>query len=188
MQEFTMNLIPGNITQVKKLEMNYANYETSIIQAYNMQLINWPLDGGVVSPSQITNTTDIRKLCNALKAGECRWKQLTATEMQAHADKMEVCRAKGEVIGKLRKWRSDVGVKRTQVDNNRDKENKRPKSKKQKQAVQQGKGGSSSKKPTAKKATSKKSQAPTSRAYITDSDDSDEDRPSESDEYGEYDE
>jgi len=88
-EEFTEYLIPGNITQVKKLEMNYTNYETSIVQAYSVQLINWPLDGGVVSPSQITNTADMRKLRNALKAGECRWKQLTATEMQAHTNKIE---------------------------------------------------------------------------------------------------
>jgi hypothetical protein len=67
----------------------------------------------------------------------------------------------------------DAGVKHKQVDDNGDKENERPKSKKQKQVVQQRKGGSSSKKPTAKKATSKKLQAPTSHAYITDSEDSD---------------
>jgi hypothetical protein len=110
-EEFTEYLIPGNITQVKKLEMNYTNYETSIVQAYSVQLINWPLDGGVVSPSQITNTADMRKLRNALKAGECRWKQLTAAEMQAHANEIEARRAKGEVIGKPRKQRSDAGVK-----------------------------------------------------------------------------
>jgi hypothetical protein len=98
-EEFTEHLIPGNITQVKKLKMNYTNYETSIVQAYGVQLINWPLDGGVVSPSQITNTANMCKLCNALKAGECRWKQLTAAEMQAHANEIEVCCAKGEVIG-----------------------------------------------------------------------------------------
>jgi len=62
----------GNITQVKKLEMNYANYEMSIVQAYSVQLTGWPLDGGVVSPAHITNTADMRKLRNTLKSGECR--------------------------------------------------------------------------------------------------------------------
>ena len=175
-EELTKRLIPGNITQVKKIEMNYANYETSIVQVYSVQLINWPLDGGVVSPSQITNTADMRKLRNALKAGECRWKQLTPAEVQAHADAIEVCRAKGEVIGKPRKQRSDAGVKRKRVDDDGDKENERQK--KQKKVVQRRRGGSS-KKPAAKKALGKKSETPTSCEYITDSDDLDEDRPSE---------
>src|ERR1700729_1747917 len=94
-EELTKRLIPGNITQVKKIEMNYTNYETSIVQVYSVQLINWPLDGSIVSPSQITNTADMHKLHNALKAGECIWKQLTPTEVQAHADVIEVRRTKG---------------------------------------------------------------------------------------------
>ena len=49
--------------------MNYTNYEISIVQAYNVKLIGWPLDGDVVSPTQ---TTDMRKLRNTLKSGECR--------------------------------------------------------------------------------------------------------------------
>jgi hypothetical protein len=83
-EEFTKCLIPGNITQVKKLKINYANCETSIVQTYSMQLINWPLDGDVISPSQIMNTADMCKLHNMLKAGECIWEWLTAAEMQAH--------------------------------------------------------------------------------------------------------
>jgi hypothetical protein len=156
--------------------MNYANYEVSIVQAYNVKLIGWPLDGDVVSPAQITNTTDMRKLRNALKSGECRWKQLTTAEVQAYADEIEARRAKGEVIGKPRKQRSDAGVKRKRVDDGGDKENEGTRSKKQK-AVQQKKGGSSkkasSKKASAKKVITKKPQAPTSREYITDSDDND---------------
>jgi len=69
--------------------MNYANYDMSIVLVYSMQLINWPLDGSVVSPSQLTNTTNMCKLHNALKAGECRWKKLTATEVQAHDNEIK---------------------------------------------------------------------------------------------------
>ena len=151
--------------------MNYANYEVSIVQAYNVKLIGWPLDGDVVSPAQITNTADMCKLRNALKSRECRWKQLTTAEVQAYADEIEARRAKGEVIGKPRKQRSDAGVKRKRVDNGGDKENEGTRSKKQK-AVQQKKGGSS-KKASVKKVITKKPQAPTSREYITNSDDND---------------
>jgi hypothetical protein len=41
----------GNITQVKKLEMSYANYEMSIVQAYSVQLTGWPLDGHLMAGS-----------------------------------------------------------------------------------------------------------------------------------------
>lgn len=143
--------------------MNYANYETSIVQAYGVQLTGWPLDGGVVSPAHITNTANMRKLRNVLKSGECRWKKLTDSEVQAHADAIEVCRVNGEVIGKKRKQRSDAGVKRKRVDDGNDKENKRPQSKKLK-VVRRKKDSSS------KKAMAKKSQVHTSRQYITDSD------------------
>jgi len=76
--------------------MNYANYDTSIVLVYGVQLVNWPLDGGVVSPSQLTNTANMRKLHNALKAGKCRWKKLTTTEVQAHDNEIKVQCAKGE--------------------------------------------------------------------------------------------
>ena len=89
--------------------MNYANYDTSIVLVYSVQLVNWPLDGGVVSPSQLKNTADMRKLRNALKAGECRWKKLTATEVQAHDNEIKSRHVKGEVISKPRKKRSDAG-------------------------------------------------------------------------------
>ena len=101
----------GNITQVNYLEMNYANYETSIVQAYSVQLINWPLETGLLSPLQITNTADMHKLCNVLKSGECKLRQLTITEVEAHASKLDTCHAGGEVVTRPRKCRLDAGVK-----------------------------------------------------------------------------
>jgi len=61
------------------------------------------------------------------------------------------------------------------VANDEEKENERPKLKKQKK-------GGSLKQHLAKKATGKKSQVPTSREYITDSNDFDEDCPSDHEE------
>jgi hypothetical protein len=114
----------------------------------------------------------MRKLRNALKSGECRWKNLTDAEVQAHADDIEARRANGEVIGKQRKQRSDAGVKRKRVDDGNDKENERPHLKKPK--VVRQKKDSSSKKAAVKKATVKeaaagKAKVHTSREYITDS-------------------
>jgi hypothetical protein len=154
--------------------MNYANYETLVVQAYGVQLTGWPLDSGVVSPAHITNTADMRKLRNTLKSGECRWKKLTNSEVQAHADDIKTRRANGEVIGRQRKQRSDAGVKRKRVDDGNSKENERPQSKKQK-VVRRKEATlkkATLKKATAKKATAKKSKV-TSREYITDEDEDD---------------
>src|SRR5882724_1026366 len=101
----TACFVSGNITQVKQLEMNYANYKTSIVQAHSIQLINWLLKGGLFSPSQMA---DMHKLCNALNSSECKWRLLTITEVTAHADKLDACHAIGKVVGKLRKWRYDA--------------------------------------------------------------------------------
>ena len=80
----------------------------------------------------ITNTANMRKLRNTLKSSECRWKKLTDSEVQAHADGIEARRANGKIIGKQRKQRSDAGVKHKRVDDSNDKENERPQLKKQK--------------------------------------------------------
>ena len=105
----------------------------------------------------------MHKLCNVLKASKCRWKKLTATEVRAHDNKIEVWCAMGKVISKPRKKWSDAGVKYKQVANDGE-ENEGLKLKKQK------KGGLSKQHPV-KKATSKKLQVLTSCEYITDSDD-----------------
>jgi hypothetical protein len=101
------------------------------------------------------------------------WKKLTGSEVQAHADDIEARCANGEVIGRQRKQRSDAGVKRKRVDDGNDKENERSRSKKQKVARRKKDGFS-------KKAAAKKSQVPTSREYISDSDE-DEHSPTEDD-------
>src|SRR5882724_6191216 len=103
--------VAGNITQFKYLEMNYANYETYIVQVYGVQLINWLLKTGLLSPLQIANTADMHKLCNVLKSGECKWRQLTITEVEAHASELDACHAGGEVVTRPRKCRSDASVK-----------------------------------------------------------------------------
>src|SRR5882724_12636896 len=115
----------GNITQVKYLEMNYANYETSIVQAYGVQLINWPLETGL-SPLQITNTADMCKLRNVLKSSECKWRQLTIMEVEAHAGELDACHAGGEVVTRLRKHRLDDGVKHKGQEDGINTENERP--------------------------------------------------------------
>src|SRR5882724_4819215 len=152
----------GNITQVKYLEMNYANYETSIVQAYGVQLINWPLETGLLSPLQITNTADMHKLCNVLKSGECKWRQLTIMEVEAHASELDAHHAGGEVVTRPRKRRLDAGVKCKRQEDGVNTENERPK--KQKKDI-------SSMKVMGRMVRAKRSQAPVSHEVLSDSDD-----------------
>ena len=66
----------------------------------------------------------MHKLC---KSSECKWNLLTITEITAHANKLETHHARGEVVGKLRKWRSDAGVKCKRQEDGIDSDNERPK-------------------------------------------------------------
>ena len=154
--------VAGNITQVKYLEMNYANYETSIVQAYGVQLINWPLETGLLSPLQITNTANMCKLCNVLKYSECKWRQLTITDVEAHARELDACCAGGKVVTRPRKHRSDASVKCRGKEHGVNTENESPK--KQKKDI-------SSRKITGRTAIAKRSQAPVSCEVLSESDD-----------------
>jgi hypothetical protein len=89
--------------------MNYANYEKAIVLLHGVKVVGWPLEE-FVSPSDITNTTDMRKLRDAWKTGACKWVRLTQTELDAHSASIEVREKNGEVVGKPRKKRSDAGV------------------------------------------------------------------------------
>lgn len=95
---------------IKKIEMNYVNYETAIVQGHGIKLIGFPLER-FVNPSELTNITDMRWLRNALRSGECKWVRLSQAELDAHAEGLEVHCKDGEVVGKPRK-RSDTGVLR----------------------------------------------------------------------------
>lgn len=154
--------------------MNYANYDAAIVQAYGVELINWPLEK-FASPSTVTTVGEMRKLRDALKCGECKWKQLTSAELKAHADGIKKRQTEGQVVGKPRKKRSDAGVprnKRQRDDAGGDKENEGPQSKKRKTSASQGKKSTKVRKAPAKKTNGK---APTSNEYVdSDTDDSED--------------
>jgi hypothetical protein len=110
--------------------MNYANYEKAIVLLHGVEVIGWPLEE-FVSPSDITNIADIRKLHDAWKTGACKWVRLTQAELDAHTASIETWQKNGEVIGKQRKKRSDAGVVHGKCKRG-NKENAGPKSKRSK--------------------------------------------------------
>jgi len=97
-------------TKAKDIVMNYANYESSIVERYKVKLVGWTYPQ-LVSPSEIGAMGDIRKLRDALKSGSCKWVRLSKPQMKQHMADVESRRSQGEVIGKKRKERSDKGKK-----------------------------------------------------------------------------
>ncbi|KAF9231140.1 hypothetical protein BU15DRAFT_68578 [Melanogaster broomeanus] len=100
------------ITGKRDIAMNYINYDVGIVQAYNVQLVNWPEKVKFGNPSTIGTVAEIRALHDALKAGTCTWKKLTCRELDAHSAEVTNRVAVGEVVKKTRKKRSDAGVPR----------------------------------------------------------------------------
>ena len=96
---------------MKKAVMNYSNYDTRVIQKYQVKLIGWTYNT-FVSPFGIHTIDDVRTLVEALRCGRCHWIRLTAMEMTKHAKDVEARKAAGDTVGKPRKVRSDLGSKR----------------------------------------------------------------------------
>jgi hypothetical protein len=102
-------------TKMKNIAINYANYETALVEWHHVKLVVWTF-AQFVSPSEISTTDDIRALRNALKSGACKWVRLTKRELADHVATIAERRKGGEVIGKKRKERSDKGKKRKHKD------------------------------------------------------------------------
>ncbi|KAF8164199.1 hypothetical protein BJ912DRAFT_1068484 [Pholiota molesta] len=97
--------------QSRQAQMNYANYDTQIIQRHGVKLVGWTFDK-VISPNDIYTINDVRILLKALQCGTCHWIRLSKLEITNHAKEMTAREVAGETIGKKRKGRADAGVKR----------------------------------------------------------------------------
>ncbi|KAK0235546.1 hypothetical protein EDD85DRAFT_955103 [Armillaria nabsnona] len=81
------------ITHVKGVNMNYQNYEKSLVMHHGIKLVGWPEQIPFGSPSNIS----------------CRWTRLDETEMEELTESIVSCEVSGEVVGKKRKEWSDKG-------------------------------------------------------------------------------
>jgi hypothetical protein len=123
---FDSNFKTGTATNVKKLKMNYTNYETAIVQQYSVRLVGWPKSIKFVNPSQIGTVLEICTLRDDLRSGVCHWVKLTKSQLAAHIANLEERREQGETIGKQRKKRSDAGTSRKRRQPSDNQENERP--------------------------------------------------------------
>ena len=93
--------------------MNYTNYDTKVIDQYQMKLIGWTYSE-FKSPFDINTIDDVRTLLEALQCGRCYWVRMTKTDMNRHREEVIKRKAAGEIVGKARQPRSDKGTKRPQ--------------------------------------------------------------------------
>ena len=109
--------------------MNYVNYDVAIVEKHKVQLIGWPSAIPFANPSTNSMVDDIKSLCGALIAGECKWIAQSKFQQDSHATMLRTKRDKGEVIGKKIKQRLDKGKKtaRKGGDKGRSEEEPQPK-------------------------------------------------------------
>jgi hypothetical protein len=92
--------------------MNYANYDTAMMQELGVRLTGWPNDLKFANPSEIGTVGEVRKLRDALKSGQCHWQKLTRLQIADHVADLQRRREAGQTVGKPRKKRSDAGTSR----------------------------------------------------------------------------
>jgi hypothetical protein len=141
----------------KLVKMNYASFNTSIVQGYKCKIIGWV--GKFVNPSEIGSIEQLRTLRDAWASGSAQWIRLSSAQVKAHMAEIEEQMERGDIPIKVRKRCSDAGQSRGGKRKASDKENIRP----------------------AKKAKRARMQLPpkSNAIIMTDDEDEDEDEPEE---------
>ena len=101
--------------------MQYINYEEGIIQRYGVELTGWTYEK-FVNPSELSTAVEpLRKLVDAINAGNCKFVKLTTEECRERLASYRAKIAAGELKARERKTWSDAGTKkrkRKAVNNN----------------------------------------------------------------------
>ncbi|KAI5997121.1 hypothetical protein EDD15DRAFT_2142977, partial [Pisolithus albus] len=92
--------------------INFVNFEVSIKEKYGIDLIGWLEGIPFQSPRAIMSVEQLCTFHDALKAGTCHWAHMSRQQCLEYQDRLKEWRSAGEVVGKPRKKRSDVGRKR----------------------------------------------------------------------------
>jgi hypothetical protein len=108
----------------KQIKMNYASYDTNIVQAHKCKIIGWV--GKFVNPSEIGTIEQLHMLRDVWASGTARWVKVSAAQVKAHMDDVDERISRGEVVVKVRKQRSDAGKSRGGKRKASEKENARP--------------------------------------------------------------
>ncbi|KAJ7473509.1 hypothetical protein FB451DRAFT_1558700 [Mycena latifolia] len=108
------------ITQNSDAVMQYVNYEEDIVHRYGIELVGWTPDKWC-NPSDLTSSlTVLRELLDALKSGDCKFVKLSVEELKERITDYKEALAAGEIVGKHRNTRSDMGKKRKRAGSDED--------------------------------------------------------------------
>lgn len=119
----------GEITGNPNAAMNYINYNEAIVQRYGIELVGWTYDK-FVNPSEFSSALGpLRRLIDAINAGNCKFVKLTAEERRKRLETYKAKIVAGELKARERKTRSDAGKKkkrkRQQLDDTSDEDEDR---------------------------------------------------------------
>jgi len=100
----------------RKITMNYANYERSIVERYGVTLQGWPSALlPVQNPSCIGGREQVQALLNALDNKTCTWTTLTEDELRQRMTSNRARHANGEAVYKPRKKRATKTAEKSTV-------------------------------------------------------------------------
>lgn len=108
--------------------MKYKHYDRLICLEHRVKLHGWPDDIKFDTPYQIGRISDLEKLRDALRSGECKWVKLKPDEYKELQKKLEA-----EESATARQTRSDKGKKRKRNEGDGDETRGQPKKKAGKQ-------------------------------------------------------
>jgi hypothetical protein len=89
------------VSQSRKALMKYTNYDTKVIDQYQMKLVRWTYHE-FKSPFKIHTIDDICTLLERLQCGKCHWVRMTKGDISCHRDEVDKRIATGEMVGKAR--------------------------------------------------------------------------------------
>ncbi|KIM54660.1 hypothetical protein SCLCIDRAFT_136438, partial [Scleroderma citrinum Foug A] len=85
-------------------QMNYLNYEHSIVEKHGVALVGWPEELlPVQNPVYIGSREVVKPLWEALVSKTCHWIRLTNEQHQERIKDNQVHQARGEEVYKPRK-------------------------------------------------------------------------------------
>jgi len=96
----------------------------AIKEKHGIDLLGWLEGVPFQSPRAITNVENLWALRDVLKEGTCRWAYMTRQQHVQFQEQLAERRTAGEVVGKPRKKRSNMGRKRCRTESAKGKPSK----------------------------------------------------------------
>ncbi|KAJ6599946.1 hypothetical protein DFH09DRAFT_901650, partial [Mycena vulgaris] len=94
------------------VSMSYVNMDVDIKEAWKVEIVGWPTDIAVMTPSKIKAVERLRRIRDGWLNGTIHWVTMSLERIQELAVDLEERRAQNDGVLKKRKTRADAGIKR----------------------------------------------------------------------------